>query len=136
MDKFISLNYYFSPNPGPSFKYGMVLMVFAALLIVAGYVIKIYRQKTNDKILRKIIKPYSAKLIWFGVVAALMVLLRWEAVTLLSMRFFWIIYFGLLIYSLVNNIKKFYRDYPRKLKQSLSHQTENKYIPTKKKRKK
>lgn len=136
MDKFLTLNYYFNPNPGSSFKYGVVLLVFTGILFLIAFLIKAYRKRTEDKILKKMFKPYPSKLIWFALVGSLMVLLRWEAVTLLSMRFWWIVYFGLLIYSIIINTKRFYREYPRKVKQSSFHQEESKYIPTKKKRRK
>lgn len=138
MEKLLTLRYYFNPNPGPEFKYWIVMLVFAGILVVIASLIKAYRKKTGDKILRKMLKSYPTKLIWFGAVAVLLTLVRLENISLFSMRFLWIVYFAILIYVIVGNVKTFYREYPRKVRQSLSHQVKSKYLPgqTKKGKKK
>lgn len=136
MKQFLTLSYYFNTAPGANFRYWLVMFIFAGVLIVIASLIKTYSQKTEDKILKKMIKTYPAKFFWFGIVAILLTVARLENITFFSMRFFWIVYFGLLIYIIVTNIKTFYREYPRKVKQSLSHKGKNKYLPTQKKKKK
>ena len=136
MEKIFTLKYYFDTSPGSDFKYWIALLIFAGILLILSTAIKTYRQKIKDKILRKMIKSYPSQLFWFAVVAAFLVWIRLENVKLLSMRFFWIIYFALMFYLIVKNIKTFYREYPRKVRQSLSHQEQNKYLPTQKKKKK
>lgn len=135
MGQFFTLNYWFNPTPGPNFKYWILMLVFAGALVLAASLIKAYRQKTDDKILKKMMKKYPSRLLWFGITAALLTVVRLENIVLFSMRFWWIVYFALLIYTIVSNIKTFYREYPRKVKQSLSHQGKNKYLPGKKKKK-
>ena len=136
MEQFLTLRYYFNPNPGPSFKYWIVMLVFAGILFVSATMIKAYRSKTEDKILKKMLKTYPTKLVWFAVVAVLLTMARLENISLFSMRFLWIVYFAILFYVLVNNIKKFYKEYPRKIKQSLSHQVQSQYLPGRKKKNK
>lgn len=136
MSQFVSLNYYFDTTPGVQFKYWLVMLIFAGILAVISILIRAYRQKTNDKILKKMVKSYPGKFMWFAVIAAFLVWIRLENIVLLSMRFWWVIYFGLFFYSIINSIKVFYREYPRKLKQSLSHRDQNKYVPVPKNKKK
>jgi len=136
MSQFLTMQYYFNPNPGSQFKYWIVMFVFAGLLILCGALVKAYRNKTQDKILKKMLKSYPAKFYWFGVVAGVLTWVRLENISLFSMRFLWIVYFGMMIYVIIVNIKKFYREYPRKVRQSLSHQGKNKYLPKQKTKKK
>ncbi len=136
MEKFFTMKYYFDPSPGPDFKYWIVMFVFAGALILFASIVKAYRNKTEDKILKKMIKSYPSRLFWFGFSAALLTLARLENISLFSMRFLWIVYFAILIYVVVRSVKTFYREYPRKVRQSLSHQGKNKYLPTQKKKKK
>lgn len=134
MEQFLTFKYYFDPNPGAQFKYWLVMLIFAAVLFVVGVLVKAYRNKTEDKILRKMLRSYPTKLFWFAVVAVLLTAVRVEGISLFSMRFLWIVYFAILIYVVAGNIQKFYKEYPRKVKQSLSHQSQNQYLPGNKKK--
>lgn len=103
-------------------------------LLILGIVLEVYRRRgMKDKVSRKLLRAYPQKLIRYGVVALFLLAFREAGLPYLSMRIWWFVLAGFMIYStlkLIFTYKKQYRIRTEKLKVTGK---EDKYLPKKKK---
>lgn len=134
MNQFLTLSYYFTPNPSSNFQFTKITLGICLALLILGIVFEVYRQRgMTDKIARKILRPYPSKLIRYGIIALFLLAFREAGLPYLSMRIWWFVLGGFMIYSalkLAFSYKKHYQMRSKKLKETGK---EDKYLPKKKK---
>ena len=127
------LTYFFEPLPSGPFKYMNILIAVAATCIVAAIALRIYLKKQKeDKIFRKLFRELPGKLLFFALTELVYVLVRYERMPYLSIRFlnYMILAYGL--YILVMSAKNYLKIYPA-AKQHHDNQVKmNQYLPRKK----
>jgi len=133
MNKFLTLQYYFTLRPDPNFQLTKLVVVLIILLFISSIALQIYRKKyVKDKIVKKILKRYPSRLNAFGVVLLLLLLSREAGIPFLSMRIWWFLLLLLMIYWLSKTIFNFKKEYSKRLFRQKQNQFKNKYIPKKK----
>ena len=135
MDRLLNLKYYFAPVPSADFQFTKLTLVIAFVLIIAGFALSVYRNKySKDKILKKILRPYPTKLITYGVIVLILLLIRETGIPYLSMRFWWLVILVFFLYSLINFLLRFRSRYNSRLTQYEKRVSRNKYLPKKKRK--
>ena len=134
MNQFFTLSYYFTPRPVSDFHFTKITLGICLALLILGIVFEVYRRRgMKDKVSRKILRPYPQKLIRYGLTALFLLAFREAGLPYLSMRIWWFVLAGFMIYSalkLIFTYKKQYRIRVVKLKVTGK---EDKYLPKKKK---
>ena len=122
MERLLTLQYYFTPRPDPNFQFTKLTLLVVAIFFLLSFVLKIYRRKyAKDPIVKKMIKQYPGRLLAFGTVLLLLLILREAGIPYLSMRMWWIVWLLILIYWVVKlliNFKKEYRHRINRTKQN------------------
>ena len=133
MESFFSLRYWIAARPDPNFQFTKLTVALAALLLIAGLVIKIYRKRyAKDEILKKMLKRYPTVLFVFGLALLVLLLFREGGIPLFSMRIWWLFYLILLVYWLLKNSLSFKKDYAHRKGQAHHHALQSQYLPKKK----
>lgn len=133
MDKFLTLQYYFS-HPSADFQYTKLTVVLIVLLFLLGIALKIYRKKyVKEAILKKMLKRYPSRFFAFGTILLLLLLVREAGIPILSLRIWWFALLLYIIYWAVKVCLNFRKQYRYRLKQAKMFDSKSKYLPKKKK---
>ena len=128
------LTYFFEPLPSGPFKYMNILIAIAATCLVASIALRIYLKKQKeDKIFKKLFRVLPGQLLTFAIAEGIYILVRYERMPFLSMRFinYMILAYGL--YAIVMSAQNYLKIYPA-AKKHREHQVKmNQYLPRKKK---
>lgn len=129
-------SYVFSPVPGTSFSYDIYLYIFAAILIVIGFVFMFLLKKNkDDRAFKKTFVSTPSQFIWIGFVLLIVIASRTNGIPYLSMRFLQFITLGLGGYYIVKSIIGFVKTYPnykKELTTKRSVKEDKKYSTSKK----
>lgn len=132
----------FAADPGPTFKYYVVLLVVAILLIIWGVVFsRIYdKKKKTDFAFKRCFKNLSKTMVLFGCLFLLLLAVRYEGIPYFSMRL-WLysstLIFLYLIYHYVQVYRVKYTKEKENLKINAKETLENKktsYSPSKRRK--
>lgn len=104
------LRYWFYPNPGNT-DYGnwkvQVLMVLCALLVIGSFGIRAWRNRQQNSVTKRLSRSWPSAALWFGLTGLILVVSRVELIQFLAMRFFWVVWIGLLIAYLILQVRLF-----------------------------
>lgn len=129
------LQYFFEPLPVGPFKFMYFFIALAALSLIASIAFRFYLKKQKeDKIFRKLFKNLPGKMQFFAILEAAYILVRYERMPYLSMRFlnYCVLAYG--IYLAVHYVQLYFKVYPAE-KKHREHQLKiNKYLPRKHKK--
>lgn len=130
------LVYLFWPNPGnASYESpkAIALLVACALLIAAAVAIKLWRQRTQNGVLRKLSKSWGVSCFWFGLTGLILVIARVEMIQFLAMRILWVVWGVLAALVLVLQVRVYRLRYYQVLPTPRASDPREKYLPGKKK---
>ncbi len=132
--RLFTLGFYLNPLPNPDFQYSKLTLTLCLLLILGGIGLYYYRTKQlKEKKLKKLLKPYSGKLINYGFIALALLFFRETGLPYLSMRLWWVVLLGFMIYSLVRFLQMYSaKDKGFQVKEKKAKPTD-KYLPKRKK---
>ncbi|MBU0727408.1 hypothetical protein KKA95_01865, partial [Patescibacteria group bacterium] len=75
MERFLTLKYYFVALPDPNFQFTKLSLAVGLILIVAGFVLAIYRKKyLKDIIAKKLVRKYPGLLKTYGLLVLILLL--------------------------------------------------------------
>lgn len=127
-----AIQYLFEPLPVGPFKYMYVLIAVAAISLAASIALRIFlKRQKEDKILRKLFRGLPGKLQIFGLIEALYVLVRFERMPYLSMRFLNYVILAYGIFVVVNTAQLYFKIYPSEKRHHEQQLKLNKYLPRK-----
>ncbi len=132
MSNLLTLHYYFQFRPDPDFNFSKITLGVALGLIIIGVVWEFYRRKMKDKIARKILRQYPAKLMRYGIIAGFLLVFREYGLPYLSMRIWWVVLLAFMAFNgikLLLTYKKQYKERSERIKKSPKI---DKYLPKKK----
>ncbi len=134
MERLLTLQYYFTPRPDPNFQYTKLTILLIALLVLFSLAIKYYRKKhVKDAVLKKMLKKYPSRFFNFSVILLLLLVVREAGIPFLSMRLWWFLLFGYIIYWCIKIALSFKKEYHRRLTQTHRNTNHKKWLPKKKK---
>ena len=107
------LHYFFTSIPGKDFAYYSYFYAIIALLIIGSIIFSqtYKKKKKNDLAFKKLFKNVSNRLMTFGIIFGLLVLLRYEQIPYFSMRALLYVTGGLFIYWSYKTIKTYKTTY-------------------------
>ena len=107
------LHYFFTSIPGKDFAYYNYFYAVIALLIIGSIIFSqtYKKKKKNDLAFKKLFKNVSNRLMTFGIIFGLLVLLRYEQIPYFSMRALLYLTGGLFIYWSYKTIKTYKTTY-------------------------
>lgn len=134
--QFLSLNYWFgSPEAANLASLLPLIIIVSLIFILALVLITIKLLRTN---LPAPEAKFLTKAIWlilfFGPIGWFLIILRILGVVLLSARFFWLIWFGLLIWVAYYLLNYYRKVLPKAKATFASYQLKKRYFPKKKRR--
>lgn len=133
---FLGVNYWFGTPNEASFAGLVPLEIVSTLVFIAALVFLAYKL-TNSKLTPPDHK-FLTRTIWltlfFGPVGWLLIIFRNIGVVLLSARFFWLIWFGLLFWVAYYLFRYQRRVLPKSKETYASYQLKKRYFPKKKRR--
>lgn len=136
-----AVEYLFSRNPGPQFKFYIPLIILIVVLFLSSIVFAvIYKnKKKTDFAFKHLFKKTANRLFWIGSLFLFLVLIRYENIPYFSMRILIYLSLLLLIYFTFKTAKTFFKDYPREKlnaqsKIGIHEHHELQYLPNKKKK--
>lgn len=137
METFNSIvGYIFSPFPGRSFGYYILVIVIVIALFLLDLFIRIYiRKNKDDKIFRKLFRGFPSKIELLALSLAGYLIARYFNVAFLSMRMFLYLLLALVVFLIYLLASTYLKDYPEAKKRREDQISKNKYLPRKKKRK-
>ena len=126
------LQYFFEPIPAGQYKFMYLFIALAVIGLAASIALRIYLKKhKEDKILRKLFRTFPGKLQTVSICLGLYILVRYEKMPFLSMRFLNYIIIGTAIYLLINAFQLYSQVYPHEKKRHEQQIKANKYVPRK-----
>lgn len=135
MDKLLTLSYYFNTRPDPNFQFTKFTLALALIFLVGGVAFEYWRKKKlTDKIARKLLRPYSGKLIRWGALVLFLLACREYGIPYFSMRLWWLILFAWIAYQLIRLAVTYKKEYAARLKMTKKTAKVDKYLPKRKKK--
>ena len=107
------LHYFFTSIPGKEFAYYNYFYAFIGLLIIGSIIFSqtYKKKKKTDLAFKKLFKNVSNRLMTFGIIFGLLVLLRYEQIPYFSMRALLYLTGGLFTYWLYKTVKTYKTTY-------------------------
>lgn len=134
MERLLTLQYYFTPRPDSNFQYTKLTLLLIALLLIFSLAIKVYRKKhVKEAILKKMLKKYPNRFFSFALILLFLLVVREAGIPFLSMRLWWFLLFGYIIYWCIKVALNFKKEYHKRLTQTHHNKNYKKWIPKKKK---
>jgi len=128
------LSYIFWPRP-PVVAYDspkmQVLLIFCGVLVLASFIIKRWRRKQQNPITRKLSRSWATAAIWFGIIGFILAVSRAEDISYISMRFWWIVWFGIFSLYVFIQIRLFRARHYKRLPNERVDDPRDKYLPGK-----
>ena len=136
MTKF--LTYIFYPNPGNATltsPKALTLIIICGLMVIASFGIKFWRGRLKNPVTKRLSRSWARASFWFGVIGLILAYSRIESISYVSMRLWWIVWLGALIFYLFVQYKLFRaRHYEVLPKEKAEEDPREKYLPRKKKK--
>ena len=131
------LSYIFWPRP-PAVGYDsaklQALLIFCACLILVSFIIKRWRRKQQNPVMRKLSRSWATASVWFGMIGFILAVSRAEDISYVSMRFWWIVWFGIFALYIFIQIRLFKARYYKRLSIEQVDDPRDKYLPGKKRK--
>ncbi len=128
--------YFFASNPTGPFKFLYVFIAAVVLLVAGAIALKIFLKKhKEDKIFRKLFRDLPGKLFAIAFMEAIYVLVRFERMPYLSMRFLNYLIFAYAAYVAFHYAQLYFKVYPADKKHHEEQLKLNRYLPRKHKKK-
>lgn len=130
-------SYFFSPVPGPQFKFYIPLIILIIALIAGGIAFSIFykKKKKEDLAFKRLFKNTSKRLILFGILFLVLIMSRYQQIPYFSMRILIYISLAALMFFTYKTVKTAKIEYPEKISQkSTNKRSDRKYTAKKKKR--
>ncbi len=129
------LSYLFWPRP-PVIGYDTPKMQTILLLcvgcIVLSFCIKRWRRRQKNPATRKLSRSWATATLWFGIIGLFLAVSRAEDISYVSMRFWWVVWAGVLLLYLSVQIRVFRARHYVQLPTESSEDPREKYLPKKK----
>lgn len=126
------LQYFFDPLPPGPFKFMYVFIALAGLCFLGAIGLKVFlKQQKEDKIFKKLFRDLPGKLLVIGTMEGLYVLVRYERMPYLSMRFINDLILAYALYVVVRYVQMYFKIYPAEKKHHEHQLKMNKYLPRK-----
>ncbi|MBU2524150.1 hypothetical protein KKG71_03075 [Patescibacteria group bacterium] len=123
---------YLLKTPDSDFKYLWVLLTLFVITIIASFIIKYYLKKKKDKILKRLIKVYPARIIGFAIAGLILLFARSQEIMMLSTRILLLFDLGFLIYFIAYPIYLYQTKYINLVEKKDSQDARKKYLPKQK----
>lgn len=134
MNQFLDYKYYLHTHPNPDFRFTTITAGIILGLILLGIIWGYYRKKVmKDKVARKILRPYPGKLINYGLMFGVLLLVREAGIPYFSMRLWWVILIVIFLYQMIKLAVTYSSEYEKRTKQAPKGVPVDKYMPKKKK---
>lgn len=135
MERFLTLQYYFTPRPDPDFQFTKLVLAFIILFYLAAFAVWLYRKKyAKNPIIRKMIRHYPIRFLSFGSVLLFLLLSREVGLPFLSMRIWWFVLIIVFISWAAKIGLNFKKEYRSRLSKNEKKIKNSKYLPKKKKK--
>ncbi len=135
------LSYFFSKAPGQEFKYYIPMTVLILVLVLGGIIFSAAykKRKKTDFAFKRLFKKTGPRLVIFGIIFLVLILLRYENIIYFSMRIWLYLAVVGLLYFLFRTVRTYKVCYKKEKKSIQTRQVhtkkeERKYLPNKKKR--
>ncbi|MFA7681450.1 MAG: hypothetical protein WCX61_00290 [Candidatus Peribacteraceae bacterium] len=131
------MTYLLWPNPGMvPYDNSKVVALFCCCgaMVVAAFILRVWRRRTTNTQLRKLSRSWSGALIWFGVIGLVLLISRTEQISYLSMRIWWVVWAVILVVYIAFQLRQFQTRYYKKLPGEHYADPRQEYLPRKKKR--
>lgn len=133
MDRFLSLQYFFTSRPDPNFQYTKLVFAIGLILLICGVLLSLYRKKyLKNQIVKKMIRKYPGQLKTYGLLILILLLVRETGIPFLSMRIWWLVLAAFFLYSLLKFLFTFRGEYKKRLSQAEKRGLAKKYLPKRK----
>ena len=133
---FLGLNYWFTTPNEASFGSLVLLEIVSTLIFITAFIFLAYKL-LNSKLTPPDHK-FLTRAIWmtlfFGPVGWLLIIFRNIGIAFLSVRFFWLIWFGLLFWVAYYLFAYYKKVLPKSKETYASYQIKKRYFPKKKKK--
>lgn len=131
----LTLSFWFNPAPPPFLPLvDRLLLVFFLGLVVIGILAHLARLRGGlEKMTRRAIARAGTLLITMGLFGLLLWVFLYERVSYLSMRMWYVVWLGLLIWWAWNIYRFVFVEMPQKQKMSEEREALNKWLPKSKK---
>jgi len=139
------LNKLFESTPGTAFKYYTLMAILSGVLIVGGMAFNyIYnKKKKNNLAFKKVFKKLGSKMVMFGILFLILMMVRYETIPYFSMRIW--LYLSILALLIIVGLylKRWKKDYTKmhielmekEAKKANSKNKNNSYSPKKHRKK-
>lgn len=136
---------YFKPLLDPSYWFNITAMPFMPIidklllivlygLLIAGIGFTVYAKygKKMEKYLKRLLKRYASALTTAGAIGLLLYAFTWQRVPVLSMRFFFVLWFVLFAYWIWTIVRFQIKELPARRKMREEQMAREKWLPKKK----
>ncbi len=132
--KLLSPSYLFDPNPG-EFHFMVLFLGFFILLTVGSFYLDAWVRKHPHRTSIKHLLPRMGQTLRiFGIIGFAFLWIRYEQLTLLSMRAFFLLYLLILVWYVGNAIYKYRKRLPEVIEMHENRKKHKKYLPKRKKK--
>jgi hypothetical protein len=128
------LTFLFASNPrgveysSPSM---LGLLGLCAAMIVLSFGIRFWRRKQENAVVRKLSRSWSSTIFWFGIVGLVLVVARVEGIQFVAMRFWWVLWAGLLLGYAFLQLRLFRMKYYAVIPTRPQEDPKDRYLPGK-----
>lgn len=110
----------------------LALLGVCAGLIVLSVIIRMWRQKTENQITRRLSRSWASSAMWFGVIGLVLAVSRVEQISYVSMRLWWAVWLCALILTLFVQGKRWRTLHYQVLPSERMSDPREKYLPKRK----
>lgn len=131
----LTLGFWFNPIALPFLPLvGRITLVLMALFVVVGLAcFALARHGIKDREMRRFLSRFSALSFWAGIAGALLYALNWQGVPFLSMRIFWVVWFGAFGYWKYLIMRDYLVEMPKRKAAQAERSAYEKWLPKPKK---
>lgn len=131
------LSYFFWPNPG-NVTYGspkaLALLVLCGACIAVSILLRLWRRRLGNPVLRKLSTSWPAIVLWFGISGVVLVVARVEGIQFLAMRVLWFVWAVAFLLTLLFQLWKFRMRYYEVVPQERMLDPLEEYLPKRRRR--
>lgn len=129
------LSYLFYPNPGNAdytSPKALVLLVVCGLLVLAALTLRQWRKSSKNPVTKRLSRSWPTAAFWFGFIGLVLVASRAEEISYVSMRFWWVVWLGALLFYLWLQVRLWRARHYEPLPGMKVDDPREKYLPKKK----
>ena len=129
------LSYIFWPRP-PATGYDnpkiQLALFVCSTLVLATFALRYWRRRLRNSQTRKLSRSWASASMTFGLSGLLFAVARAEDISYVSMRFWWVLWFTLLVVYVVLQVRVFRARHYETLPKTVIEDPRDKYLPGKK----